>query len=290
MRVVSNDIMNLPALKARVLIANNSVMLTEEDLVVLCRPNPNGQQFVQRYYGKILGDSNCAFLDRWASNIQLLADPQKRELAAFVAANQVLKHGKFCVATFTCLKTLTGYRNFWDIDLKEETLAFACDGLSRLIFDNGQVNDAHQSDAVEFISTVSADVAYVDSPYCCGGGEYERSLSFYDDLAVILSGQGNRVVNPYDYNADLPPYTHFEQRPSAIEGFGRLFNNSRHIPRLIVSYNTTSAIKPPELIALAEAAGWQVTSQEHDSRRPTTKPGGDSHTKEVLLVCDRRGS
>ncbi|MFH0921045.1 MAG: hypothetical protein V1913_11870, partial [Fibrobacterota bacterium] len=150
---------------------------------------------------------------------------------------------------------------------------------------NHQKNEVFNEDAVGLIPKINADLLYIDSPYAARGGEYEHHLSWYDDLVQIFSGKANEIINPYDHKADLPLYIKFYNRETAFEGFIKIFQNSRHIPTLLISYNTTSDIDPEELVAIAHTQGRKTSIQYVDYNRPTTKKGKNTKTKEIFLTC-----
>jgi len=285
-RTITNDIMRFAFYRHKAVIGNNNTVLEREDLDLLCGPNPFGQEYISDYYGRTFGNSNCEFLETWSANIPMLDDPVKQDIAVFIPITVISKHLKYAAVHFSPLGTLTGNQDFLQVDLENEVRSYALDIFPLFIFNNGHVNKCFQKDAIDLISEIQADVAYFDSPYNCRGGAYESFYGFYDDLASILSGHGDIIDNPYDSKSDLEPYTYFGTRASAITGFAKLFENSRHIPNIIVSYNSTSGIQPTEIKALAEVYGRHVTIQPPIPRpRPTTQKNRNIKTEEILMLC-----
>jgi len=286
-KILSNDIMKYACLRAKVLVANNGITLTQDDLKVLTRPNPHRKNYIECFYGRFMGEHNYTFLDNWAANIPSLNDPIKRDIAAFIPTYNIMSRNEYCAVTFSPLGTLTGYRNYWDIDLKTECLDYAQNIFPLMVYNNHQKNEVYNEDAVGLLPIIHADFLYIDSPYCApgGGGEYEPHLAFYDDLVQIFSGRANEIVNYCDHKADLAPYTKFYNRQTAFEGFVKIFQNSGHIPTLLISYNTTSDIDPEELVVIAHTYGRKTSIEYVDYTRPTTQKGNNNKTKEIFLIC-----
>ena len=284
MKIISNDIMKYACLRAKVLVGNNGITLSQDDLKTLTKDNPHRENHIKYFYGRTFGEDNYTFLDNWAANIPSL-DSIKRDIAAFISTYCIMKRNEYGAVTFTPLGTLTGYRNYWEKDLKAECLNYAQNILPVMVFNNHQQNEIYNEDAVGLVSKIHADVLYIDPPYCVKGGKYENDLSWYDDLVQVFSGKANEIVNPYDHKADLPPYTKFHNRQTAMEGFVKILQNACHIPTLIISYNTTSDIDPEELVEWAHTFGRKTSIKYVDYHRSTTKKGNNTKTKEIFLTC-----
>ena len=287
-QVHTNDIMRYPFFRFKSLIQNNNVILNNDDLDLLREPNPNKQNYLTRYYGQTFGESNCQFLKTWAANIERLDDPVKKDIAVFIPITVISRYLKYAAINFSPLGTLTGNQDLLDVDLEKEVCSYALEIFPEFIFDNGFKNECYQRDAVELVSEIEADVAYIDSPYSCRGGAYESCYAWLDDLASILSGHGEIIDNPYDAKSDLEPYTYFGNRKSAITGFAKLFERSRHIPHIILSYNTTSDISPEEIMSIAKVYRNKVSLPfRKECRRPITNMESKHRkTEEIIIVCE----
>ena len=285
MKIISNDILKYAHLRAKVMVVNNGTTLTQDDLNTLTRDNPKRENHIEKLYGRFFGEHNYTFLDNWAANIPSLTDPIKRDIAVFIPTYGIMKKNLYCAVTFSSLGILTGYRNYWDIDLKAQCLDYAQNYFPLMVVNNHQHNEAYNEDAVGLLPKINADFLYIDSPYCTSGGEYEHHLAFYDDLVQIFSGKADQIVNHCDHKADLPPYTKFYNRQTAFEGFVKIFQNSGHIPTLLISYNTTSDIDPEELVVIAHTYGRKTSIEYVDYTRPTTQKGNNNKTKEIFLIC-----
>ena len=153
------------------------------------------------------------------------------------------------------------------------------------VINNGFQNECSQADAIELLPRINADMVLADPPYACRAGCYEGHYSFFDDLVSIFSGNGAKIANPYDADADLEPYTYFGSRNSAITGLAKIFECSLHVPHILVTYNTTSEVSPSEIIALAKCYGRDLTMNQPIERpRPTTFKNRNIKTNEVLML------
>jgi len=286
-RVICNDVMRYPALTLRATVGNNRTMLTEGDLRSLGQPNRSRGDHAQRFYHETFGPENCLYLDNYAANVSNLTCPMKRDVAAFIPIACIAKPlSKYAAIHWTALGTLTGYRHLWYFDLEKEVRNYALNVFPKFLIDNGEKNEVFNEDAVELVGRISADVAYIDVPYVCRAGAYEGNYGLLDDLTSILLGDGNCVKDPYDSRCELAPYTYFHNRRSALTGFSQLFERSRHIPHVIVSYNTTSLITPSEIVTIAEVYRNVVGVHSVSRPLPVSMKGRCNKTEEVLIVLN----
>ncbi len=287
LRVIGNDIRRFAALQFTVLIANNDTLLTDADLAVLTQPVV-ATPLIERYFVKIYGSHNARFLDQWIANIRCLESSAKRDVAAWLPVFCTQRRMKYYATHLSRKGNLPGSERLIRTDFAKEMLSAAHDVLPKLVFDNGQANEAYNEDGTALLEHIEADVAFIDTPYCCQRGNYGSDLAFYDDLVRICLGQVAEIRDIWDGNCDLPPHTNFASRRTAVSGFGQLFLKSSHIPTLIVSYNTSSKISIGEIQNLAVAAGSKLTVRQEFKRPLPTNTKRASSTQEVLLRFDRR--
>ena len=123
------------------------------------------------------------------------------------------------------------------------------------------------------------------SPYAADAGNYPGHLFFYDRLVQVMTGDTGSIASFYAPKADLPPHSDFVRRPAALMNLSRQFMRARHLPRLVVSYNTSSGITADELAGLAEAQGWNVEMDYVDYHKPVVVANGETKMQEVVMVC-----
>ena len=285
MRVVVNDVLLAAHLRHRALVANDGTLLNEDDMKLLTENPAKSGPFHERYLAT-LGERNADFLDGMVSAIPGLVNQLKQDIATVLPCLIAMQKLKFNAYRFTASGSLTGFQHLQAVDMKQEFLDFATNLLPLLVNDNGLVNEAHQMDAIALMGQTEAGCAYIDTPYASArGGEYESIHAIWDDWCRYLQGRGNEVQNSYDEKADLPPYTRFERRRPAIQGFFSIFDAAQHIPTVILSYNTTSGIAPEELMGIARCFKRNVSITRRKSRLPKTVKGRDAYTEEVLITA-----
>ena len=285
MKISINDNLQFLHLQHKALIVNDGVVLDESDLKLLTAPTRVAAPWIERFYLGTFGQRNARFLDRWAANIYKLEDPIKREIAIWLAILCAQRRIKYYAARVSPGGIVSGSQKLCVCDLSSDILMFVRHYLPRIIIgNNGLIHEAYNQDAVTLISRIGVDVCYIDSPYCCRGGEYEKDLAFYEHLLRILSGHGTDVRHPWSPKADLSPYTDFSEPSKAMGGYATIFAQSTHIPVLIVSYNTSSGITPEQIQTLAEANDRRMTArQAYVYPLPTNSKKPDRTSSEVLM-------
>jgi len=287
-RIISNDIMHYSAARARCLIQNNETFLSDDELRLLLLPREARKDYVRRYYGHLFNERSLMFWRSWTANLPLIDSDLKRCIASTAPVIVVHKRQKYGHARLSPSGTLCGGQHLRHVDLHLETIYFLRRILPQLVFNNQRQNQVYQEDVLRLVESLEADACYIDSPYACAGGSYEYENAMYDDQVRISSGNGDLVVHPFDGKSELKPYTRFYKPSAAIPAFAQLFRRSRHIPTLIVSYNTSNLVRVGQIETLARDYGRDVETAYIDYPFPTTIAGYDAWTQEVLIVCRSR--
>lgn len=72
-------------------------------------------------------------------------------------------------------------------------------------------------------------------------------------------------------------------------GLALLFRAAAGVPRIVLSYNTTSLVSPDEIVADAERIYGPIVSREERAiALPTVRHDRPRETRDVLLVFERR--
>ena len=289
-RTITNDIRRYANLQHRVLLVNNSEVLTDNDIKILLAPNPKRRNDAEKFYGTIFGKKNSVFLDTWASNIPKLPDKMKQDIAVFVATFPIINQLGYPTVRFTVTDELAGIRHYRDRNLEDDIVKYAKEVFPKLIVDNGQTNEAYQEDSIALVSKIEAQVAYVDSPYACKGGNYDRDYSFHEFLVLLLSGRASEITNAHGYDTNLPTFTHFSCRDSALMGFDYLFSNAKHIPLLLLAYNSRSDMTPEEIATIATIHGRTASIEKIKYPFPSSIKNRNREVDEVLITCKAKYS
>jgi len=292
--MISNDVMRYPVVRMKALVANQGTVLTKTDVEMLCgdtrssgeRGNNN---YFLKFYRRTFGEENCRFLNAWANNIPRLKDPIKRDIAVYIPIVCISESFKYAAIHWSPLGVPTGGKNLLDVDLEKKVRAHSLEIFPEFLCDNGAQNEVYNEDAVGLVSKIQADVLYIDPPYACrAGGEYEGNYAIFDDLVSILWGRGHTVLDPTDSKCEIKPYTYFGKQSSALKGFRQIFSRSRHIPTVIVSYNSTSKIYPEEIATQARNAGRDVdVLPVKEINLPVTSKKAKQKTTTEYLICCR---
>ena len=290
LRVHSNEIMMFGHLRGRVLVANGRVRLDERDVAALEEPNPRRLAVAREWYGAAVGTANAAWLDNLAANLPRLSNPVKRDVAAYAAVSCLMRRMNYPQVTFTHDRRFTGKRHLQGFDWGREFREEALRRFPPLLHDNGMENEACRGDVLDFVRTRLFDCLYLDLPFA-GTSAYERDLAFYDKLCLVLEGRHELVGCPFNGSVPLPPHACFSRRESALTGICRLFRLAAGIPRILLSYNTTSDVLADEIARDGERiCGSLVAREEMPAPVRSRRAGRPPACKDVLLVFDGRAA
>jgi hypothetical protein len=232
-RVVCSDVAERSYIVGKALIENDHITLSHDDLVALSVPTQEAGYAEAHLVPDVFPRAHAVFLDR---ALAVAADwsGARRALALLLVVKMALRlrpMGNFG-AKRVMLQAAVG-------DYESMNPAFVRDIVSRGIprhpirmaeiirqqinagvFSNGLLNEAHQGDALEFMSRTQGDICYCDPPYA-GTQSYERAMKPLDEL--LNGGPVEITPNPY---STRPPE----------ETLPLLFEAAAHFPVLVLSY------------------------------------------------------
>jgi len=232
-RVVCNDVALRSHIIGKAMIENDHTTLSRDDLVALSVPTQEVGYAEAHLVPDVFPRAHAAFLDR-ALAVAANWRGARRALAHLLVVKMALRlrpMGNFG-AKRVMLQAAVG-------DYESMNPAFVRDIVSRGIprhpirmaeiirqqinggvFSNGQQNQAHRGDALEFLSRTAGDICYCDTPYA-GTQSYERAMKPLDEL--LNGGPVEITPNPY---STRPPE----------ETLPLLFDAAAHFPVLVLSY------------------------------------------------------
>jgi site-specific DNA-adenine methylase len=289
LEVATSDIMAFSALRLKVFIANDRTVLDEADVGILLKVNPAAKDLIEELYGSALGQENAAFLDGLASNLPLLDSDSKRDVAVCLAVLCVMRHMNYSCVTFGHDGRFTGRRTIEQADLRADFHRMALVEFPRLLRDDLPPCRASRGDALTFVAETPCDVLYLDPPFASPASRYQRDLGFYDKLVHLLCGQPDQIGRPRVGLPILPPHTDFTGRKTALMGIKLLFKAAaRQARRVVFSFNSTSEVKPYEVIMAARDWYGGLTACEwYPGQRPTCSNRRRKTTTNVVMVFDR---
>lgn len=232
-RVLCNDVAARSHIVGKALIENSTEKISPSDLVRLSVPLQAPGHGQEHLAPDVFPEQHAEFLDRFVANAGALQGSAK-----WLALLLVIKHAlqirprNHFGAKSVIHQAAAGE---WEEINPNYVKAMVTSGfpkhpvtLARTIlpkinagvFGNGQENEAHQGDAIEFLGNVEGDVCYMDPPYP-GTQSYERAMHPLDEL--LTGGPVEVLANPY--SSEPPDVT-----------LPKLFEAAAHFPTLVFSY------------------------------------------------------
>lgn len=284
-RVICNDVALRSYVVGKALIENDHVTLSREDLVRLAVPVEEVGYAQTHLAGHVLPAAHARFVDVLLARARN-HDSMIRWLALLLVIKHVLRlrpMGNFGAKTIMRQAAAGAWEQMNPHYLRDLVVRGVPRHPIRMaeairqqinagVFGNGQVNEAHQGDAFEFLGRVHGDICYMDPPYS-GTQSYERSLKPLDDL---LRGAP----------ADAPPSPFSTEPPEKI--LPRLFEAADHIPVWVLSYGN-ARIDLPALMDLVRRFRPQVEGRAIRYVHCTGLAGEESRRRnQELLVVGRK--
>jgi hypothetical protein len=284
-RVISNDVALRSHIIGKALIENDHVTLSHDDLARLSVPIEEAGYAESVLVPDVLPAAHARFLDRCLAHARQL-EGHTRWLSLLLVVKHVLRVRP--MGNFGAKRVMQqAAAGEWE----EMNPSFVRDLVSRGVprhpirlaekirqqinsgvFSNGQVNEAHQGDALEFLRGVSGDICYMDPPYS-GTTSYEKALAPLDDL--LRGGPAHEPPSPFS-----------TEPPERI--LPRLFAAADHIPVWVLSYGN-ARIDLPTLMDLVRRFRPQVEGREIRYVHCTGLAGEESRQRNrELLVIGRK--
>ena len=245
--VISNDYMTMSSTFAKAMIENNSIQLSLSEAEKLLIPAMESDSFVSNNFkGLYFSDQDNALIDTIRTNITAIKDPYKRAIAMSALIRACMKKRPRGIFTYVGNRYDDGRRDLKKT-LKEQFLD-ATHAINGAIFDNGKINNAKNSDAIN-LRTEIPDLAYIDPPYYSpySDNEYVRRYHFVEGLARSWNGV---EIQQHTITKKFKSYpTPFSTRKGAAEAFDLLFKKYASSV-LIVSYSSNSLPSLDEMVAI----------------------------------------
>lgn len=284
-RVTANDWRRTPWYCGQVLVQNDAVEVTEADVANLqtgtLDPGP-----VSALLKKVLGERNALEFDRVLRNMASIVgeDAEMRRHIAFYGLLHVLSEALNVYhlrgATRDC--GAAGNEHIHCVDLISAWRHWVLCWHPRHLCCVGAKCEMLNEDAVGLMrKRPSASCLYLDPPYA--RGNYSADLKVFEDLCWIY--EGHKPGDPIFKSVRNPPHR-FDNRTDFLGSMTELLLCSTHIPRWVISLNTTSPVKPEELALIARSMGRSCDIRRYAAPRQTnsTRYKPDDN-EECLLVC-----
>ena len=289
-QVTYNDLLRFNYYFGLALIENNGVRLDIEEIAWLLRRHTDiaYPSFVQDHFSDIyFTDEENGWIDQMVTNIHQLTDPYKFALAFFALCQACiikrpynLFHRKNLYLRFAEVDRSFGNKTTWDRPFDEWFHIFVQEA-NRSVFDNGQMNDALNLDAVDVLG--EHDLVYIDTPYVSKRGVAVDYLDFYHFLeGLTMSDEWGEHIDHRSKHRRL------KRRPSVWSdknrihaAFERLFKRyQRSI--IVVSYRSDGIPSESELVSLLKQYKHHVRVERFGQYKYVLSTNAKS--EEVLLI------
>jgi DNA adenine methylase len=235
-QVFSNDYMAMASAYSMAMIENNSVILSDKDILKLIEKNKNSDMFVSKTFKDLyFTDEENLLIDNIRENIKKFRSPYKKAIAKSALIRACIKKRPRGIFTYTGHRYDDGRRDL--LKTLQEQFIEAIKIINSSIFDNIKENKSIRGDALS--CKLDADLVYIDPPYysLLSDNEYVRRYHFVEGLACdwkdveIQWHTSTRKFKSYP--------TPFSSRKGAESAFNELFEKYKS-KILLVSYSSNS--------------------------------------------------
>lgn len=284
MAVISNDFLKSSYYYSKALIENNNIRLSESDIYSLTLSNPNKDNYIEKNFSNFFyTKEECRLIDNLYANIVNLNNEYKKALAFSALIRtciQKIPGGKFRRNLLKYRnKDFVHYRPKFTKDIKETFNRFIIE-FNNSVFDNEKENKSYNKNVFDIINKINTDAVYFDPPYGGSGFDYEKDY-FFVELLTKYYGNINNFYGKSKCYHDLQ-FSGFNKKNLLNDSFRRLFENSKHIPIWIISYNNRSLPKFEEFTSLIKK---YKSIEEVYEKEYHYKIGDSKDLKEYLFIC-----
>jgi len=289
-QVTYNDLLRFNYYFGVALIENSHVRLDEDDIkwVLARHPEITYPRFVQDNFHDIYyTDEENAWIDQTVANIRHISDPYKFALAFFALCQACiikrpynLFHRKNLYIRFAEVERSFGNKTTWDRPFDEWFKIFV-EEANRAVFDNGQVNFALNSDAVELSGEY--DLVYVDTPYIPIHGAPVDYLGFYhflEGLAMYDKWEGH-IDHKSKHRRLIPRQNDWSNKNRIYTAFDRLFNKYKE-SIMVVSYRSDGIPSEFELVSLMKKYKQNVRVEHFGQYKYVLS--NNTESRELLII------
>ncbi|MBI5971481.1 MAG: DNA adenine methylase [Deltaproteobacteria bacterium] len=288
--VTYNDTLKFNWFVGCALIENNSIKLTDKDVVFILKkhekikyPTFAYDTFKNFYFT----DEENHWIDTVVTNIGHIDDPYKKAIAYFALFQSCiikrpfnLFHRKNLYIRFADVKRNFGNKATWDKTFEAHFKKFVMEA-NRSVFSNGQKNMALNLDIFDVKGNF--DLVYIDTPYISKKGAGVDYFGFYHFLEGIVNySSWNELIDYDTINRRLKGEgSVWTDKKNIHAAFDRLFEKFKNSV-LVVSYRSDGIPSIEELITLLKK--YKAKVEEFD-RKTYKYVLSANRTEEVLLIA-----
>jgi adenine-specific DNA-methyltransferase len=246
-QVLANDHLAFAAAFTQAMVANDDVLLTPADVDLLCSPNRDGRDFIQRTFdGLYFPAADHAFLDAAWSHLDDM-DATRRALAISALCLAAARKQPRGVFTITTLRYDDGRRQL-RMSLRE-LFREAVEDVNAAVFTGLAGPSASVSGEVFDLDPAGVAVAYLDPPYAPPRDDtcYIKRYHFLEGLATYWRGQ--EIMWGTRSRKLVKRHTPFASKRTVRDALDRTFELFRDAS-VVVSYGSNAALGVEELESL----------------------------------------
>jgi len=233
--VTANDFLNFPAIIASATVANQSAMLTTDEVDLICGPAADDRDFIRKTFdGLYFTAEDREFLDSAWSHIDAL-DDTKRAIAISALVLAAARKQPRGVFTFTDLRYDDGRRDL-RLPLRDHFRLRVAE-YNRVVF-NGRSCRATREDVFD-VDPAGYDVVYLDPPYAPPRDDncYIKRYHFLEGLSVYWRGLS--IMEETRTKKLAKRYTPFSYKRTIVDALRQMFKQFKD-STIILSYSSNA--------------------------------------------------
>ncbi len=247
LRVTSNDYMFMSYTFSKAMVENNSVRLSNDEILELMEPKYESDRFVEKTFkGLYFTDEENVLIDTLRANIARMENATKRTIAMSALIRACMKKRARGLFTYTGFGKYDDGRKDLKLSLRDQFLSNA-ELVNNAVFSNGKRNRAVCGDVMSL--NAKGALVYIDPPYYSpfSDNEYVRRYHFVEGLARNWEGV---EIQEHTQTKKFKNYpTPFSTKDGASSAFDKLFKKySKSV--LIVSYSSNSQPSQAEMVGI----------------------------------------
>jgi adenine-specific DNA-methyltransferase len=287
-KVYNNDFLKCNYYISKALVENRDTKLEKKDIEMLLDENTKADNLIETIFtGVFFEQDQAQFLDKFRANVDKLNCEYKRALALALMNRSLTR--KVTLGHFAHLKAIEYSKDPERIKrnaslakhLKDIFLSLV-DSYNNAIFDNKKENKAFCEDTISLLPKLKdVDLVYFDPPYCGRHPDYQAFYHFLETFVEYWKDKefvnGTKMYYPKKQSG-------FVLKTEIEDSFKKLFENSKHIPYWLISYNCKSEPKQDRMIELIRKHK-KVRVYENEYKNDYGGKGSRQGTKELLFYC-----
>ena len=287
-KIYSNDFLKCNFLIAKALIENQEIILTKQDIQILLEKSTKADDLIENVFTGVFFERDQAqFLDKFRANVEKLENEYKKALA-LVLMNRALTR-KVTLGHFAHLSAIKYSKDPMRVKRNPNLAKHLKDIFQNLVssynhavFNNQKGNKAFCEDTISLVQRLKdVDLIYIDPPYCGCHPDYQSFYHFLETFVHYWKDKkfvnGTKMYYPKKESG-------FVKKNKIEFSFGKLFENSTHIPYWLISYNSKSYPEKKQMIDMIKQHR-KVNVYEYEYTNNYGGKGSRKGTKEYLFYC-----